>query len=217
MIKNGTKNIYLSFVAFATLVACSPQTTPTMMSTSPVELSRETVVEQILATQINDVNLLTMAEQYRNNGNGPLDLTMTYNPKSRSFTAMSALHDLKRIKETLRSKGVTNVSTQTLAVPEGKPSLIVSYDVIRAQAPSDCAPMPGLDNNETGRFIGDYKFGCGTESLIAKQIARPSDLEGNSDLASHGAQRGSIILDRYKLATPKESLDGVERGDISND
>jgi type IV pilus biogenesis protein CpaD/CtpE len=217
MAKNKIKNMSFSFVAFALLAACAPQSTSTMMNTSPVELSRETVVEQIPMTQMNDASIFVLAEQYRKDGNGSLDLTMTYDPKSSDFTAMSALHDLKHIKVVLKTKNITDVLTQTLAVPDGKPSLIVSYDTIRAQAPSDCMPTPGLESNETGRFIGDYKFGCGVESLIAKQIARPSDLEGNATLATRSARRESLVVEGYSAGVPREPLNGVERSDLSAD
>jgi type IV pilus biogenesis protein CpaD/CtpE len=217
MTKSKIKNMSLSVAALALLSACAPQYTPTMMNTSRVELSHETMVEQIPMAKISDTDLLVIAEQYRKNGNGPLDLTITYDPKSKDFTAMSALHDLKHIREVLKTKNITNISTQTLAAPEGKPSLIVSYELVRAQAPSDCTPMPGLDNNETGRFIGDYKFGCATESLIAKQIARPSDLEGNATLGARSARRDAIVIEGYSAGVPREPLEGLERGDLVAD
>ena len=214
--KNKIQNSFLSLLALGLLSACGPQHTPSMMNTSPVELARETIVEQISAKNINDADLAVLAEQYRRDSVGTLDLTMTYDPKSTEFTAMNALHGLKSAKMALQQKGIQNISTQTLAVPDGKASLMVSYDRVRAQAPSDCTPMPGLDTNETDRFIGDYRFGCGVETLLAKQIARPSDLEGNAGLGSRDARRDSIVIEDYAAGVPRTELDGLERENLAS-
>lgn len=203
----------LPLIALGLLSACT-QTTPTMMNTSPVELVNEAVLEQVPAQDIDKINIDALAAQYRKSGNSPLDLTMTYDPAAKDFTAMNALHRLKDIKNKLYQKGVSNITAQTLAVPQGSPSLMISYDMVRAQAPSDCTPMPGLANNETGRFIGDYKFGCATESMIAKQIARPSDLQGNSVMDARAARRDSVVVEGYSAGVPREKLDGVERDDL---
>lgn len=201
--------------ASSLLIACT-QTTPSRMNTSPMQLAHQTVVEQIPVAQLNDVTITNIAEQYKENtSSGPLDLTMTYDPQSKSFTAMKALHELGRIKNALKSKGVTTVTTQTLAVPQGKASLMVSYDIISAQAANDCMPMPGLEYNETGRFIGEYKFGCGVDTMLARQIANPADLEGNSKMATRDARRESVIVDGYSSAQPRVPLNGIERSDLA--
>ncbi len=195
------------------LSACT-QSTPTMMNVSPVELAYETSIEQIPLKNLGENNLTFLAEQHRQYGSGLLDLTITYDPKSKSFTAMNAVHELNHIQTFLKKKGVRSMAAQTLAVPDGSPSLMVSFDSVRAQAPSDCGAMPGLDNNETTRKIGDYKFGCGTESMLARQIARPSDLAGKSEMDIRGARRDAIMIDGYSSGVPRKKLEGVERADL---
>jgi type IV pilus biogenesis protein CpaD/CtpE len=197
------------------LMACT-QTTPSMMNVAPVELSRETVVEQIAIDDVNDALLTHIANHHRKSSNGPLELTMTYDPKSRDFTAMNAVNELKSISKALQYKGVYNMVTQTLAVPEGTASLMVSYDTVMAHAPSNCDPMPGLDNNLTGRDLGNYKFGCGVESMIARQIARPADLEGNSTLSKRDARREAAVVEDYSAGVPREPLEGIEREDLTS-
>ena len=204
----------LTVLVANTLAACT-QSTPSMMNKAHVELARETSVEQIPLDKINDKNMSVLAEQYRKYGSGSLDLTMTYDPKSKNFTAMNAVRTLKQAQMDLNKKGITNLTGQTLAVPEGKPSMIVSYDIVTAQAPSSCTPMPGLEVNETGRFIGDYKFGCGVETAFAKQIARPSDLEGKSEMGVRGARRDSVMLQGYLGGVPREPLEVIDRGDLA--
>lgn len=197
------------------VIGCT-QTTPSMMNVSPVELSQETVVEQINVDHINDALLGNIANHHRKSSNSPLELTMTYDPASRDFTAMSAVNELKKIAKALRYKGVKNMITQTVAVPEGNPSLMVSYDTVTAHTPSGCEPMPGLDNNVTGRDLGTYKFGCGVEGLIAQQIARPRDLEGNASLGRRDARRDAGVVESYSAGIPREPLVGIEREDLSS-
>jgi len=197
------------------LVACT-QSTPSMMNVAPVELSRETVVEQIALDDVNDRLLSHLANHHRKSSNGPLELTMTYDPTSKDFTAMNAVNELKGVSKALKYKGVHDMVTQTMAVPEGSPSLMVSYDTVLAHAPSGCDPMPGLNNNITGRDLGDYKFGCGVESMIARQIARPADLEGNATLAKRDARREAAVIDGYAAGIPREPLEGIEREDLTS-
>ena len=215
MIKNI---LHLAVVATFTtgLLSACTQTTPTMMNTSKVELARETSFEQIPLRALNDRNMTVLAEQYRKYGSGPVDLTMTYNPKSSAFTAMKAVNELKNIQAILKKKGVSDILAQTLAIPDGTPTLMVAFDTVQAQAPSDCAVMPGMENNETDRFIGDYKFGCGVETIFAKQIARPADLEGNADMGPRPARRESIIVEDYSAGVPRQPLDGIERDDLAS-
>lgn len=208
------KSFSCSCLVLLFLGACAPQSTPSMMNVSPVELVYETTMEQVPLNEMNDVTYAMVASQYSQKGNGSLDLTMTYDPKSKNFTAMKAVHALKSAEKSLQLKGVHNITKQTLPVPDGKPSLMVSYDTVRAQAPSDCGNMPGLNTNETSRFIGDYKFGCGIETLLAKQIARPSDLAGNDQMDVRSARRDSVIINDYSKGVPNQRLEGIERDDL---
>ena len=212
--KNNLIKTINIFVAAVTLSACT-QNTPSMMNTSPVQLSYTTMMEQILLEDINDGLLSALANHYLKNGTSMLDLTMTYDPKSKTFTAMRAVNELKRIKAALNKKGVTNITTQTTAIPKGVPSLMVSYDMVQALAPSDCETLPGLEKDTTTRFIGDYKFGCSIETMMAKQVAYPSDLQGNGGLGKRDARREAVILDPYGRGEPTVPLEGVERDDLA--
>ena len=205
----------LSLILPLLMMACT-QTTPSMMNTSSVELSREMVVEQIALDDINDPVLNQIASHHLKTGDGALELTMTYDPTSRSFTAMNALHELKNIHNALQYKGVRDMTTQTLAVPDGNPSLMVSYDTVLAHTPSDCTSMPGLENNLTDRDLGQYKFGCGVESMLARQIARPSDLQGNAGLGKRDAAREAGVIRDYAAGVPSEPLQGIEREDLTS-
>ncbi len=213
MIKNSLK-LWILLLMVSGLNACT-QNTPSMMNTSPVQVSQTTLMEQIPLNNLNDQIIEALAHHYNQNGVSDLDLTMTYNPTSSSFTAMNAVHELGHIKAALQKKNITNVMTQTLAVSNGSPSLIISYDVMQAAAPHDCTSMPGLERDDTTRFLGDYKFGCSIETMLSKQIARPSDLQGNAGLGQRDGRRDAVILDPYSGGQPREALEGIERDDLT--
>lgn len=207
---------YLSVLILTsiTLSACT-QSTPSQMNLSKVELVSESNVEQIPLANINETTMGMLADHHYKYGRGALDLTMTYDPSSKTFTAMKAVQTLKKVKYMLQQKGLRDLTAQTLAVPDGRPSLMVSYDMVRAQAPSDCGNMPGLESNDTTRFIGEYKFGCGVETLFAQQISNPSDLEGKSGLASRPARRAANVVDTYANGDQREPITGIERADLA--
>lgn len=208
---NKNKIFSLSVVSVLMLGACAPLHSPSSMNSNRVELTREMVVEQVPMTAVTENKLNVLANDYASNATGPLDLTLTYDPRSSSYTAMSALNDLKDIKMALHKKGIEKINTQTLAVTNAKPLLMVNYDTISAQGPTNCDQMPGLNDNETGRFIEGYKFGCSTETLIAQQIARPTDLEGNAEMSERSGRRAATIAEPNLAGARNQRLQGVER------
>lgn len=191
---------YRSFAALSLLAlsACAPQNTPSMMNTSRVELVHQTAIEQIPANKVDDVSLALIADDYRRYGNGPVNLAMVFDPKSKTYTAVSARNQLRSIEADLKKRGVSHVETRTMAVEDGEPALMISYESYQAQAPSDCTMMPGSEDNQTGRDLGAYRFGCSTESLIARQIARPADLMGRGALDTADGRRQSNVVEEYR-------------------
>ena len=211
---------YLSLgipVLMTVLAVCAcTQSTPSMVNQNSVELVEETVIEQIALADINDVTISSIATQYRKYGNGPLELAIAYDPKSKTFTALSALQKLQEIKKKLARVGIKTVLTETISAENAKPVLLVSYDSVSAQAPSSCDPMPGIDNTTT-RFIGDYKFGCGIETMLARQISKPSDLKGNDQMdQTRSARRESVVQDRYNSGLPLDPLTIIDRSNIGS-
>lgn len=198
------------------LSACA-QNTKSMMNTSRVEVKKQTMMDQVPVSQINDVILSSLASDYKKLGSGPLELTMVFDPKSKTFTAMSALKKLKEVKYKLTRKGVKTVVTETLAVDKAQPSMMISFDSVSAQAPSDCILMPGLSDSETTRSIGEYKFGCSIETMLAKQIAKPADLEGVEGLDNaSGGRREANIVETYASGAPRDPLTLIDRSSIGS-
>jgi len=140
---------YLSLIVVAacTLSACT-QTTPSMMNNERVQVSRESLVEQIPLAHLNKNTIATIANEYNKHGTGVMDLTMTFDPAAKDFTAMNAVNTVKQIKKDLKVSGVHNLTAQTLAVPGGQPSLMVSFDSIIVDDYTSAQPRPVLDGIE---------------------------------------------------------------------
>lgn len=200
------------------LGGCIHQSTPSMMNTSRAELVSQTSMEQVPLSQVNGDYLSSLAAQYDRYGDGPMDLTVTYNPKSKSFTSMKAVSELSRINKTLAQKGIVNVKTATMPVEGEESVLMVSFDTVQARGPSDCGEMPALEDHNTSRDINGYRFGCSVESMLARQISRPGDLRGKETTGSANARRATGIVEAHRTVSPedvKSELEVFGRGDIS--
>jgi type IV pilus biogenesis protein CpaD/CtpE len=208
------------FLATATLNACT-QTTPSMMNENKPRLITQSNLDQRRMSEVNDHYLSVVAEHYNRYGEGPLSLTASYDPKSKSYTAMKAVNDLSRMTDTLRLKGIQDVATGTLPVEGGEPSLSVSYDMVTATGPKDCAPMPGMDTYETSRFMDEgYRFGCGIETQLARQIYRPADLKGRGTRDAGDGRRAVNLSEYYRAVSEEEvraPLETLEREDLQSE
>lgn len=216
------KQLAFSLLGCVALSACT-QTTPSAMNLSPVELAAETAIEQIPADQANDAFITVLAEEVHRFGTGPLTLAMIYDPKSRDYTARSAVKELQAMEVKLKRKGIRNIRTETVATEGADPILMVSYDRVQAQAPSDCATMPGLNDNNTTRFLDgedkdtQYRFGCGIETMIAQQIYRPADLQGREGIDDGDGRRAANIIEHYRNVSAEEAeaeLETLGREDL---
>lgn len=214
-----TKHIVIMTMMSVALCACE-LATPSMMNTSKVELVTQTGIDQVPVTKVNDNYLSAMAANYSRYGEGPVDLTISFDPSSKSYTAMKAVNQLSSISDVLARKGIKNVRTSTLPVSgQVEPTLMVSYDMVTAQGPRDCGHMNGLYGNNTSEKVDDYRFGCGVEQMLARQISRPSDLRGRGTADPGDGRRATIVSESYRGQPTEaytEPVEGLGRDDIAN-
>jgi pilus biogenesis lipoprotein CpaD len=218
---NMNRNIVITACLFGAiaLTGCGKQSTPSMVNTTRPQLAPETMIQQVLVEDLNAAYIDHMSENYKRFGTSVIDLSLGYDETSKTYTAMNAFNDLSKVKAQLAKRGVKNVKAEAVKINKGeKPVLWINYDAVTAQAPEGCTTMPGLDNNTT-RDIGAYKFGCSIDSMLAKQIYRPADLEGNGYMDPASGRKAQSSLEHYHTVTEQESSGQLEqygRGDIQN-
>jgi pilus biogenesis lipoprotein CpaD len=214
------QNLTLMFAVMgcAVLVGCQ-QSTPSMMNVDKVELVTQTGIDQVPMAKINDGYLSALASQYGRYGEGPIDLTISYDPSS-AYSTTRAIDDLAGLSAALGRKGLKDVHTATLPVSgQDEPMLMVAYDTVTAKAPSNCGNMQGLYDYQTSRDVGQYRFGCGVEQMLARQVSRPADLRGRGTADPGDGRRASNVSEAYRAVTVDQvntELESFTRDDITN-
>ena len=201
------------------LTGCGRQSTPSMMNTSRVSVVPETHLLQVPVAEVNEGYLNRIAEDYERFGASTIQMSIGYDPANKKYGAMQAFNDLAKFKGRLNKLGVHNVSAETVKSEGAAPTLMISYDTVSAVGPAGCRNMPGFDDGLTTAEIGNYKFGCSTETMLAKQIYRPADLLGNDASDPDDGRRAANNVEYYKQVDRDEAeapLIRIERTDIQN-
>lgn len=215
---NNKKGILLLLIGVSLLPACARQSTPSMMNPNKPQLVPETALQQRPVKNVNEGYLNYLAEEYSRYGAGSMQLSLSYDPAATNYSAVKAFKDLSRIKSGLESMGVRGISADTVKAEGSEPMLMVSYDAVRAAAPAGCRNMPGFDDGLTTEKVGDYRFGCSVDTMLAKQIYRPGDLNGNAAYEDGDGRRAANSVEYYRRVERDEAeapLIRIERGDIS--
>lgn len=177
-------------------------------STNKVQLQEDKLVQQIAVEDLDAGMVAGLANHYNRYGDGPLSLTLTYDPKSKTMTAMKAGDALGEIVTGLRENGVRDIQTNLLPVNSTESAqVIVSYMTYNALAPKDCEVMPGIQGREINAEE-DYKLGCTVDTLFARQIARPKDLKGQDTDSLSDGRRAANKVEAYRTGVNNEPLGG---------
>jgi type IV pilus biogenesis protein CpaD/CtpE len=217
---NTKTALVLVMMGTTLLGGCSRQNTPSMMNTSRIQVVPETQLQQRPVKDVSTGYLQTLADDYARYGAGSMQLSLAYDPAAKNYGSVKAFKDLAKIKAGLAQYGVKNVTADAVKT-EGQidPVLLVSYDSVHAAAPAGCRNMPGFDDGLTDGHIGDYKFGCTTDTMLAKQIYRPSDLQGNAGHDLGDGRRAANSIEYYRTITSEEAeapIERIEREEIQN-
>lgn len=182
---------------------------PTYLSQSKLQVEEKAFFEDVYVSKMDAGYIAALSQHYSQKGDGGVELSVTYDPKSKNSTAMHASNEIARISEEFRKNGVTVNSTIIPVKGQGDVSrALVSYDTYTIQRPDDCTDMPGYADRNVDADE-DYKLGCTRDSLIAKQIARPKDLMGRADTnETSDGRRAANIVDAYRTGEQNKALDG---------
>lgn len=205
---NFSRIVLIALMAPVLLPGCALEE-PDHFTPNKVRVQEEKVSHNFSAAELNAGAVAALAEDYRRYGDGPIDLTITYDAKARSG-AMKASDEAVRLSGLLRKNGVRDVKTAIMPVHQSGTEMrvLVGYNGYAALAPKDCTMMTGLETR-TVNVEEDYKLGCSTQTLFARQVARPKDLKGQgaADPTTDG-RRSANIVEVYRTGAPNEPLDG---------
>lgn len=208
----------LMLIAGCVMLAACEQRTPSMMNSSRVELNTQKGIDQVPVAHVNEGYMSALAGQYSRYGEGPIELTVSFDPSSKSYNSSKAIDALASYKDTLARKGLNNVHTNVMPVTgQAQPMLMASYDMVTAQGPADCGNMEGLYDNTTTPDIGNYRFGCGVEQMLARQVNRPADLRGRGTVETGDGRRANNVAESYRGQAPDayaQPLETYGRRDI---
>lgn len=188
--------------------------TPSQMERSALQVVKEDHRTSYNTETIDKALLETVRDHYLQSGEGPVHVTVTYDPRVRGNSAMTASNEAGKIAALMARMGARNVKTEILPVKDsGSVSkTIFSYDVYTASAPEDCELMQGIEGRET-KIDHEYTFGCSHDIFLARQIARPQDLLGNTASGKAGGRRHANWIVSYDDGEPNGPLEGLSTTD----
>jgi len=180
--------------------ACSNDVSirPTMYDSSlvtprKITLNEEHYIDKKQGSDITYNYLMGLSNDYDHHGNSPLYVVLGYNPDNRS-SKLKATNQSSILKGQLAKLGMRDAVIKTMPIQNSDGEAIIAYDRVIAKGPENCGAMPGI-HAETGSY-GPYGMGCTLKSAMAKQIAYPKDLMGQSDMGKWGADRTGNAVNR---------------------
>ncbi|MBI1301684.1 MAG: hypothetical protein GC137_08510 [Alphaproteobacteria bacterium] len=182
----------------------------TYMTEKPMQVKEETVTYDLNYSEVNDQFITVLADHYNNHGGSPLDVVLTYDPKSYRNTAMKATENIAEIKSALEQEGVSDVNGVIMPIKAqgDEAKLIISYVALSAHAPEDCNGQILGEDNKMYEEGSDYKLGCSVKSMIAKQISKPADLLGKGGgYATSDGRAATNIIDAQRTGARNQPLD----------
>lgn len=198
-----------SLIAFAALSACDMYH-KTYVSPNKMQIVETSYSEQVPLGLVNDSYLEVVAGKYDQQGRGPFDLTVAYDPASKENNAARAGAEASKIAGKLARNGIKDMNVSIMPAHEhGETmSVLMSYDSYEARPPEDCGLMAGMEGTQI-EADPNYKLGCSVNTILAKQIARPRDLAGIVDESpTSDGRRASKIIEIYRAGSKDQKLEG---------
>lgn len=182
---------------------------PTATTTARAEVYTDEYVLEAPTETLKAAKLQDVSQHYWRYGDSPVLVTVMYDPHSQTNTAMKATQQAARITEMLHAQGVRNINSDILPVQEtgDVSNTIITYNTVHARPPSGCSDPLSMEYTDSNK-LADYVHGCSVETYLARQVARPSDLLGNSGQDPGEGRRAANMTNSYMDSEPNEELDG---------
>lgn len=166
----------------------------TVVTERPIEIHEERYVEKKPTKEVDYDYLMGLVDDYDHHGNSPLYVVLAYDPNMRNGK-LTTFNKASILKGQLAKLDITNAVVKTMPVIGSTGEAVIGYDRISAKGPQNCGKMPGYDD-EVGAY-NKYGLGCSVKDMMAKQIAYPADLQGQSDMDDNNdAGRAANIVNR---------------------
>lgn len=153
-----------------------------------------------------------IAAHYHSVGDGPVTLTLYYDPLSKKNTALEANQRLMTLNKLLRNAGLDQLKPSILPVKDLGDGAVLSveYGYYVAHKPN-CEPMPGYHSRKLD-VQRDYKMGCTIDTLISQQVVDPRDLSGYEAPAGRSSEGRSAanVVEPVRAGVRNEPLGGFE-------
>lgn len=177
-----------------------------MVSSGRVETYKNEMALEIETATLDAGKMEQVSRHYWSHGDTPLLMSVTYDPHSKTNTAMKATQEAARLKTLLAKQGAANVQADIMPVQDSGDvsKTIITYDAVNARGPSECRDVKVNRDFTDWERVPDYQLGCASENYLAKQIARPKDLHGNDvmDITDGRLQANTIELTKGGQTNP---------------
>lgn len=191
-----------------TLTGCQFDT-PNRTAQTPMRI-QERMVQDIRPTDsIDHAYLAVQADHYYRTGNGPVEIRVTYNPKSAEQNPHWAKSKLKFIRRHLEQSDVAEIDAGILPVKDlARSQTIIRYQSYQAKAPIECDGM--ADQLNAADPDPEYIIGCTHHSMFAKQLYRHTDLlDKDSADSPDSADRVSSPVDTYRSGARSQAFETI--------
>ncbi len=194
------------FVAAGLLSGCN-MATPSQVKTGQIQIRQGLVTETLDAAQPESGRVAAIAKNYRENGNGPVRLTLSFLSGDPRYQVESETQ-AQKYRQDFAKNGVEDVKVDYVAVADAVYAgrVIVVYESLSASAPKDCTPITGRDGGETMDESAAYAFGCESKSALSQMIVDPRDLLGTSGVEASSARRQAAVVEGHEAGTPNQAF-----------
>ena len=182
------------------LSACSVES-ESWVNSNRLEIHNDQFTDTVPTEHMNEGLYHAIGEYYYRFGNGKLTALVSYDPNSKVNTKAKAEKAADKLRDGLAENGVRDAEVSIVASPAtgDVSTTLITFPAITAMAPQDCGTMPGyqqpndIQSNPSAK--PDYRFGCTVETLLARQVSRPSDLLGKQGFNNNSdARRQERVL-----------------------